>query len=321
MIREEPATLELPRPCENSFPQSAGNPGGREEHYAQIPEQYTELSASSRPRWNDKRGSANFLTFLIDLSIHERLNLWPISHVSAATQYLMKTIPLLLCSLFLTPYFASAESAASTNIPGLGSVTDPVGDCKIEGDAKLLTIAIPAGDHALVIEQNRMTAPRVLQSVSGDFTAQVTVSGTYPDNATTIVPGRRAFQGAGLLLWVGPDTYIRLERGHLKIEGQGTVQHFDYPSWELRFAGKPLRMGSGNEGAFTSAEAYLRLTRTGNKVTASISDDGTTWRDLDPVTVKLPETVQIGLVAGHNTTGPIKAKFNNFKLTPVAESK
>jgi uncharacterized protein (TIGR03067 family) len=221
---------------------------------------------------------------------------------------------------------ASTDSAAEVirqsnkAIPGLGTLTDPNGDCQMTGDVTRLTISIPGTDHALVTEQKRMTAPRILQEVSGDFTAQVRISANYPQNTTTIVPGRLPFQGAGLLLWADSDTYIRLENAQLKFEREGETHHITYPSWELRFAGKPLRMGGTMDKMIDSADMTLRITRKGNTVTGAVSADGTEWHELDPVTVKLPETLQIGLVAGHNTTSPIEATFEKFVLTPLPKS-
>ena len=215
---------------------------------------------------------------------------------------------------------AAKPSAESTKvIPGLGTVTDPNSDCQITGDATRLTISIPGSDHALVTEQKRMTAPRILQEVSGDFTAQVKISANYPKDTATIVPGRLPFQGAGLLLWADSDTYIRFENAQLKFERGGQTHHQIYQSWELRFAGKPLRMGGSMDKIVDSADMTLRITRKGNTVTGAVSEDGTTWHELDPLTVKLPENVHIGLVAGHNTTSPIEARFENFVLTPLAK--
>lgn len=230
----------------------------------------------------------------------------------------MKLTPLALGLFVLTSAISAADPAASATIPGVGSVINPSGDSKITGDASSLTIAIPAGDHTLDRERSNMTAPRVLQEVSGDFTAEVTISGDYPQNTTTEVSGRRPFQGAGILMMASPETYIRLERAQVKITDENNIQHFTYPSWEVRYEGKQLRWGSGNDGALTSPASKLRLTRTGNKFVAAISEDGTTWRELDPIIIKAPETVQIGMAASHNTTTPFVAGFANYVLTPLA---
>ncbi len=219
--------------------------------------------------------------------------------------------------LFVAPPALFADPAKATQIAGLGAVIDPSSDCKIEGNAQLLTIAIPGSDHALAAEQDRMNAPRILQEISGDFSAEVKVWGTYPTEISTVVPGRVPFQGAGLLLWVDSGTYIRLERAQIRI-GE---EHGVYPSWELRLAGKPLRMGTSGEGALSGTSATVRIIRTGNKVTGAVSEDGKEWTQLDPLIVKLPEKVQIGVVAGHNTMTPFEATFEKFTLTPAEKAK
>lgn len=222
-----------------------------------------------------------------------------------------------LCLLFLAPLAESATpdaapGSAATKIPGLGAVVDPAGDCRISGNVERLTISVPGSDHSLDGSPNRMSAPRVLQEVKGDFTAEVTVSATYPEKAETIVPGRRAFQGAGLLLWVDERTYIRLERAHLPA--------YTYPSWEMWLEGKQVRLGSARDGALATPATRLRLSRTGNQVSGEVSDDGKSWQKLDPFTVKLPEKVQIGVIVVHNTTSPFEATFERFIVSPVAKT-
>lgn len=239
----------------------------------------------------------------------------------------MRPIPIALCTLLLASLALALDAPTegptdnSAKISGVGTVMDPAGDCRVAGNAERLVIAIPGSDHALATEQNRMNAPRVLQEVSGDFSVEVTVSGTYPKNAGTVVPERLPFQGAGLLLWVDARTYIRLERAQVRAEVEGSSEYAFYPSWELRVEGKPLRMGGGSDPGLTASPTTLRLTRTGNKVTAAISDDGVTWRELDPLIVNLPEKVQIGVVAGHNTTAPFETTFEKYHFTPLGTGK
>jgi hypothetical protein len=55
-------------------------------------------------------------------------------------------------------------------------------------------------------------------------------------------------------------------------------------------------------------------------VVGAISEDGKSWRELDPLTVKLPQTVQIGVSASHNTTSPFEAKFEGFTVASAALS-
>jgi regulation of enolase protein 1 (concanavalin A-like superfamily) len=214
---------------------------------------------------------------------------------------------------------ASPLAAAEKTIEGIGSVTDPAGDSKINGDASGLTIVVAAGDHALATERKSMAAPRVLHEITGDFVAEVTVSGDFPQNASTKVPNRFPFQAAGLLLWVDSGTYVRFERAQANVTWEDKQQHYVYPSWELRFAGKALRLASPVDGTLSTNITKLRLTRAGTKLTAALSEDGTTWREMDPINIPLPEKLQIGVSASHNTENQLEAEFENFKVTPLAQ--
>ncbi len=203
-------------------------------------------------------------------------------------------------------------------ISGIGAITNPSGDCQIAGSVTRLTMTIPAGEHLLDIELDKMTAPRVLQEVTGDFTAQVTVSGSYPLNTSTNLADHRPFQGAGLLLFVSPQSYIRLERAQVNFKEGDETKHASYASWELRLESKPLRMGGA--AGLTGKSTTLRLSRIGNSVHGAISEDGTTWQELDPFTLKLPEKVQIGIVGVQDTTSGFEATFENFTCKPIEKA-
>ena len=234
-------------------------------------------------------------------------------------------IALLLFFTSVGSYSACAADPApeaakpnETTIRGVGTTVNPAGDCAFKGDAKRLTIDIPGNDHALMTEQNRMTAPRVLQEVTGDFTTEVKVSGSYSEGGGTVVPGRRPFQGAGLLVWVDASMYIRLERAQVDAgEGQKTV----YASFEARVGGKPLPIGASSGAVLHADATHLRLTRKGNEITASLSEDGVNWLSSSPLKIELPATLQVGLVAGHNKTVEFEADFEDFSVKKTADGK
>jgi ABC-type transport system involved in multi-copper enzyme maturation permease subunit/regulation of enolase protein 1 (concanavalin A-like superfamily) len=63
-----------------------------------------------------------------------------------------------------------------------------------------------------------------------------------------------------------------------------------------------VRMETGFDtdiaGGGGTAPRWLRLTRTGDRITGAESADGLTWNDVATVTVALPQTAQIGLFVG-----------------------
>jgi len=201
-------------------------------------------------------------------------------------------------------------------LQGWGEVIDPDGDCKFSVEGEKLTIAIPGTDHALSVERGQMNAPRVLRDVEGDFVAQVKVSGPFPTQAQGVVPTRRPFHGAGLLLWQDPENFIRLERAELVVPGR----NMSYASFELRRGGRFERQGNAAELPVTGEELFLRLERRNGLVFGSVSSDGDHWTALRPMAVDLPRALRVGIVAGHNTSTPFRPRFEGFTLSPSAQT-
>ncbi len=71
---------------------------------------------------------------------------------------------------------------------------------------------------------------RVLQELKGDFIAQVKVTGEFKPGATSTIPGRLSYHGAGLLVVADKDNYISLHRGCVFINDR--MRH--YANFELR---------------------------------------------------------------------------------------
>src|SRR5262249_17305731 len=118
--------------------------------------------------------------------------------------------------LVLFPWWSPRRPASDTPPPvkakvvrsleGWGELTDPDGDCTIGADRGKLTITVPGTPHNLTGPAGNTSAPRILRPVTGDFPAQVKVTGDFQ-------PGHpKGFNGAGLLLWADNANYVRLER-------------------------------------------------------------------------------------------------------------
>jgi RNA polymerase sigma factor (sigma-70 family) len=203
----------------------------------------------------------------------------------------------------------SAPKGERLTLRGWGVALDPADDCKFSVEKGKLTLTLPGSDHALCIEQNRMNAPRVLQEVEGDFILQVKVGGNYPETATSVVEKRIGFHGAGLLVWQDEKNYIRLEKAQLY--SNETVR---YISWELRKDGKFTRVGNTGDAPLDAKEVYLRIERRDGKLLGSFSSDGNQWTALEAIEVELTKKLQVGIVAGHNTSTGYAPEFSEFKL-------
>jgi regulation of enolase protein 1 (concanavalin A-like superfamily) len=214
-------------------------------------------------------------------------------------------------SLLLVSALAfAADPDPNPFMSGWDKPVDPDKDCKFVKEKAGLTLTIPGKDHDLGVERGRMNAPRLLRDVEGDFVVQVRVGGDFtPANSSTTTE-RVPFVGAGLVLMVDDNTYIRLERAALRRDEIKT-----YSNWELRKDGKWEKAGTITDLPLTGKTTYLRMERKGELLMGSISEDGKKWRDMDPITIKLPAKIKLGVAACTTSSEPFAPHYDQFKLT------
>jgi RNA polymerase sigma factor (sigma-70 family) len=200
---------------------------------------------------------------------------------------------------------------------GWDKPVDPDGDCKFTRDKGVLTIEVPNKDHDLGVERDKMNSPRLLRDVEGDFVAQVRVSGTFSPSVDSTSTERIAFVGAGLVLMADNKTYLRLERATLRRDGVART----YVNWELREDGEWKLAGDATVRPLEDKPTYVRLERRGDKLLASASHDGKEWWELEPLEVKLPAKLKLGVAAGTTSTDPFKPSYDDFRLTPLGTKK
>jgi adhesin HecA-like repeat protein len=218
----------------------------------------------------------------------------------------------LLALLVITIILATAGVMGNTDGPGKpaegwGEAFDPNGDCTIQPAPGRLVIKVPARAHDLSAELGRVNAPRVLQNVSGDFTAQVKVSGTFQPAPPSTIPDRLPYNGAGLLLWQDGNNYLRLERAALNRDGQ--VQ--SYAALELRAGGQVV---NPQAPPLVDGDTYLRLERRGNMITGSVSQDGRQWSPFLPVAVNFPQQARVGVTAINSSAEPFTVQFEQLQI-------
>ena len=74
-------------------------------------------------------------------------------------------------------------------------------------------------------------------------------------------------------------------------------------------------------GSYSLPNAWLKLTRTGNTVTAFSSADGSTWTQVGATTVSLTDPVTIGLFnCAHSASALNTATFDNVSVTAGGSS-
>ena len=207
---------------------------------------------------------------------------------------------------------ARAPEAPSRRARGMdawGNAVDPDGDCKfeLEQSSDKIGIIVPGNTHILSAEIGRVNAPRILRDIKGDFDLSVRVAGTsHPGGkaTTTVYP---PYHGAGLLIWQDQENYVRLEIA-------SDIQHGKarpYVNFEHRKAGA-LAISSGIKNG--DGSKHLRLRRRGAEIYAAFGPDGVRWTSFPPLTARLNDRLNVGVVAINSSTKPFTAEFEGFNV-------
>ncbi len=203
----------------------------------------------------------------------------------------------------------SAQSSPPKDLPGWGAIVSPNKKVKFKVADEVLTLTLPSGANDFSAELGKVTAPRVLRPVKGDFSIQVNVAAVTPPGRVSFTRGRKPFTSAGLLIWQDEGNYIRLE--HARCEAPPIVT---YVNWELRLNGQWVRQGRFDEMALVGESSTLRITRKGEAFTPEISSDGQTWKSLPEIQVKWRADLQAGIVAINDTRVSFSPEFRDLKI-------
>jgi regulation of enolase protein 1 (concanavalin A-like superfamily) len=209
-------------------------------------------------------------------------------------------------------------------IKGWGEAFDPEKDTKFSEDKGKLTIAIPADAHRDMWAGNgKITSPRVLQEVEGNFVVQVKVLGVIRPEKDSLIPktpSTTPFQAATLLIWKDDKTFIRLERcGNFSPKTNKNVSFCYLQAFQnnRRLTDKTSRKVVEATAKADDKETVLRLERRDDKFYSSFSqDDGKTWTDLpiNPFVMDLPKKLKVGVAACNASTKGLTVEFEGLKV-------
>ncbi len=164
-----------------------------------------------------------------------------------------------------------------------------------------LTVTSPPGTDLRVWN---MAAPRVLRTVTGNFTASV---------LTTFMP-TKAYQGAGIILWQDENNFIRLEHGYAR--ANGVTYEYSLNGKYVRIAdtfvdNNPARLPPNVTGV------ELRLQRHGNTFSAWMRQPNSDWQHINDSEIPFRTNLMIGLlvVNTEDAGSPITATFSNFQMS------
>ena len=178
---------------------------------------------------------------------------------------------------------------------------DPDGEyspTKHEFKDNRLTMTIPTTKD---LYGGNRTAPRLLKAVKGDFQIETRVN---------FVP-THDYQGAGLLIYLDGDNYIRLERAFGGIGGGGSGIRLDVRRKDIY---EPL--ATPIDIPTTTTNVNLKISRRLNVFsTYWREDESGEWRLIEDIDTAFGETIQAGIVAC-NTAEETEAEFQQIKLSP-----
>lgn len=145
------------------------------------------------------------------------------------------------------------------------------------------------------------TAPRLLKAVSGDFQIEARVK----------FDPSQDYQGAGLLIYMDGDNYIRFERAFGGIGGGGSGMRLD-----TRVKGEYTPLITPIDIPTTSVDCELKITRRLNVFSVYWREnESSEWRFVEDIESSYPETIQVGVI-GCNTASETKTEFSNIRLSP-----
>ena len=208
---------------------------------------------------------------------------------------------------------AAPPSAASVRfIPGWGASEDPAGESNIKAEGTTLVIKTPDA-YLDNFPPGKVNAPRVLQEVVGDFTAEVKVAHLDPSQTDSVLKSLGSFPTAYhagiLLVRVNDKNFIRFEKGSKNTKGvQATT-------CELQVWENGKRMLYVPED-IEDVVVHLRLERRGDLLLSSFSkDDGKTWKQLPEHKLDtLKGAAKVGISLTNNTEPGCTVKFQDLKV-------
>jgi hypothetical protein len=208
--------------------------------------------------------------------------------------------------------FAAAEEVRPLEaVQGWGLVVDPVGDCKFDHTANKFTIKVPGALHDLWPVKGKVNAPLVLQEVAGDFSIDVLVEDVTTAEPDTVLPGMAStasFHAGSLVIWQDAKNFVRFDRTNMNKAGRATTACY------LHVYQDGTRTAE-LAPAVPDKPTHLRLTRTGDRVTAAYSQDGgKQWTSLAAQKVKLADKLKAGVSALNNTSRENAVRFADLKI-------
>lgn len=213
------------------------------------------------------------------------------------------------------PQSASQAVNPTTLIKGWGESEDPAGGTKIELQGTTLVMTSPAV-YIDNFPKGAVNAPRVLQEVSGDFTADVKIMHVDPALPNSVLKSLggfpTAYHAGALFLLANEKNLVRFERVSKNTDGILSTT-CELQVWE---SGK---LTAHSSEKIEDTVIQLRIERRGDLLLCRFSqDNGMSWKELPQHKHKLKDTVKVGVSVTNNTDPGCTVKFEDLKVVKGA---
>ena len=208
--------------------------------------------------------------------------------------------------LLLTVSIAPAADSMYETIDGWGQLIDPDGDCRFDVDKDSVVVTFGPGPHGLDAEIGRMNSPRIVRSLSGNFSVSTVVAGDLP---LPELPS--AYVSGGLLLMQDEHNYVRLERASFIRDGNKSF----YTNFEQRVDAKRTRMGLFADFALQADRAVeLRMEVQDRTVRGLVRHVGDEWHEIGTAKLNPAATLLAGVSGVKSIPDEVKITFSRFHI-------
>lgn len=193
-------------------------------------------------------------------------------------------------------------SVAAEDIPGWGTLVDPLGDCPVDFTNKGIQLTVPPGVHQLNPVMERVTAPRIWNDVAGDFLFEARVIDFPRPELDTGANGNRSYIAAGLVLWQDEKSFLRWTRS-ASAEANAvylSCEQFD----NAKFVG-------GGNFKLDDQPIWLRIERRGNTLRMSASSNGNDWKQMIERQSNYQNALKVGVFGLNVTDKPLEYRFES----------
>lgn len=194
---------------------------------------------------------------------------------------------------------AYQDEFSTTTLQSYWTFANPAGtgSYSLTAHSGYLRITAVQNSKLSITSGSNTNAPRMLQSVTGSFSATTYVTSTGFTSAN---------YRAGLVLWKDQNNFIRLEK-------YGSTQVLLYTIIEGVEAYQTASITSSNN-------LYLKLDKSGTTITGYYSTNGASWITIKSYTYTAANPLQIGLfvINADATSSSFSVDFDYFRVTPYS---